>query len=99
MTGLPLANPSIRAGVNQTVMLSFAMVVVVSLIGAKGLGEDVLDALQYANVGKGILAGFAILFCAMILDQNWHIEALQGHLHQAPSPQSTMPQQSSQGLT
>ena len=66
---LPLANPSIRAGINQTIMLSLAMVVVASLIGAKGLGEDVLEALQYANVGQGILAGFAILFCAMILDR------------------------------
>ena len=45
------------------------MVVVASLIGAKGLGEDVLEALQYANVGQGTLAGFAILFCAMILDR------------------------------
>ena len=50
-------------------MLSFAMVVVVSLIGAKGLGEDVIEELQYANSGQGILAGFAILFCAMILDR------------------------------
>ncbi len=66
---LPLAAPSILAGVNQTIMLSLAMVVVASLIGAKGLGEDVLEALQYASVGQGILAGFSILFCAMILDQ------------------------------
>ncbi len=66
---LPLAAPSIRAGINQTIMLSLAMVVVASLIGAKGLGEDVLEALQYANVGQGILAGFSILFCAMILDR------------------------------
>ena len=66
---LPLAAPSIRAGINQTIMLSLAMVVVASLIGAKGLGEDVLEALQYANVGQGILAGFAILFCAMMLDR------------------------------
>ena len=66
---LPLASPSIRAEINQTIMLSLAMVVVASLIGAKGLGEDVLEALQYANVGQGILAGFAILFCAMILDR------------------------------
>jgi glycine betaine/proline transport system permease protein len=66
---LPLAGPLIRAGINQTIMLSLAMVVVASLIGAKGLGEDVLEALQYANVGQGILAGFAILFCAMILDR------------------------------
>ena len=66
---LPLAAPSIRAGINQTIMLSLAMVVVASLIGAKGLGEDVLEALQYASVGQGILAGFAILFCALILDR------------------------------
>ncbi|MCY3769726.1 MAG: ABC transporter permease subunit [Gammaproteobacteria bacterium] len=66
---LPLAAPSILAGVNQTIMLSLAMVVVASLIGAKGLGEDVLEALQYASVGQGILAGFSILFCAMILDR------------------------------
>ncbi|MEZ5657562.1 MAG: ABC transporter permease subunit [Burkholderiaceae bacterium] len=66
---LPLASPSIRAGINQTIMLSLAMVVVASLIGAKGLGEDVLEALQYANVGQGILAGFAILFCAIMLDR------------------------------
>ena len=66
---LPLAAPSILAGVNQTIMLSLAMVVVASLIGAKGLGEDVLEALQYASVGQGILAGFAILFCAMILNR------------------------------
>jgi glycine betaine/proline transport system permease protein len=45
MTNLPLANPSIRAGVNQTIMLSFAMVVVASLIGARGFGEDVLEEL------------------------------------------------------
>ena len=66
---LPLASPSILAGINQTIMLSLAMVVVASLIGAKGLGEDVLEALQYSSVGQGILAGFAILFCAMILNR------------------------------
>ena len=66
---LVLATPSILAGVNQTVMLSLAMVVVASLIGAKGLGQDVLEALQYANVGQGILAGVAILFVALILDR------------------------------
>ena len=66
---LPLAAPSILAGINQTIMLSLAMVVVASLIGAKGLGEDVLEALQYASVGQGILAGFSILFCALILNR------------------------------
>jgi glycine betaine/proline transport system permease protein len=66
---LPLAAPSILAGINQTIMLSLAMVVVASLIGAKGLGEDVLEALQHNSLGLGMLAGFAILFCAMILDR------------------------------
>src|SRR6056300_398605 len=66
---IPLAMPTILAGVNQTVMLSLAMVVVASLIGAKGLGQDVLEALQYANVGQGILAGIAILFVALLLDR------------------------------
>jgi len=66
---LPLAAPSIMAGVNQTILLSLAMVVIASLIGAKGLGEDVLQALQYASEGLGILAGLAILCCAMILDR------------------------------
>ena len=69
MTNLPLASPSIRARINQTIMLSLAMIVVASLIGARGLGEDVLEAPQYANFGQGILTGFVILFCAMILDR------------------------------
>ena len=66
---LALASPSIRADLIQTIMLSLTMVVMVSSIGAKGLGEDVLKARQYANFGQGILAGFAVLFCALILDR------------------------------
>ena len=65
---LPLASPSIRAGIDQTITLSLTVVVVASLIGTKGLGEDVLEALQYANVGQAIPAGFAISFSAMVLD-------------------------------
>ncbi len=66
---LPLALPSIMTGINQTILMCLSMVVIASLIGAKGLGEDVLEALQYAAEGQGMLAGFAILFCAMILDR------------------------------
>ncbi|WP_439630317.1 ABC transporter permease [Shinella sp.] len=66
---LPLAAPSIMAGVNQTILMCLSMVVIASLIGAKGLGEDVLNALQYAAVGQGLLAGLAILLCAMIIDR------------------------------
>ncbi|MBB4276693.1 ABC transporter permease [Rhizobium mongolense] len=66
---IPLAMPSIMAGVNQTILLCLSMVVIASLIGAGGLGEEVLQALQFASVGQGILAGLAILFCAIILDR------------------------------
>ena len=66
---LPLASPLILGGVNQTILLSLAMAVVASLIGMKGLGEDVLEALQFAKFGQCALAVFAILFCAMILDR------------------------------
>ena len=66
---LPLAAPSIMAGVNQTILMCLSMVVIASLIGAKGLGEYGLNALQYAAVGQGLLAGLAILFCAMIIDR------------------------------
>ncbi len=66
---LPLAMPSIMTGINQTLLMCLSMVVIASLIGAKGLGEDVLSALQYAAVGQGILAGLAILMCAMVLDR------------------------------
>ena len=66
---LPLAVPSIMTGINQTILMCLSMVVIASLIGAKGLGEEVLDALTYANEGKGVLAGLAILFCAMVLDR------------------------------
>ncbi|MER9683708.1 ABC transporter permease subunit [Mesorhizobium sp. M0184] len=66
---LPLAMPSIMAGVNQTILMCLSMVVIASLIGAGGLGEDVLQALQYASVGQGFLVGAAVLICAIILDR------------------------------
>ena len=66
---LPLAMPSIMTGINQTILMCLSMVVIASLIGAKGLGEDVLEALQYAAEGAGMVAGLAILLCAMVLDR------------------------------
>lgn len=66
---LPLAMPSIMTDINQTILMCLSMVVIASLIGAKGLGEDVLNALQYAAVGQGLLAGLAILLCAMVIDR------------------------------
>lgn len=66
---LPLAMPSIRAGISQSILMCLSMVVIASLIGAQGLGEDVLRSLQYASQGQGLLAGFAILACAIVLDR------------------------------
>lgn len=66
---LPLAIPSIMTGINQTILLSLSMSVVAALIGAGGLGYDVLFALQNVDPGRGILAGIAIAFCAMIIDR------------------------------
>ena len=77
---LPLALPSIMTGVNQTILMCLSMVVIASLIGAKGLGQDVLIALQYAAKGQGMLAGLAILFCAMVIDR-----IIQGHYKRSTS--------------
>ena len=66
---IPLAMPSIVAGINQTIMMGLSMVVIASLIGAEGLGMFILEALQYAAKGQGLLGGLAILFCAMVIDR------------------------------
>lgn len=66
---LPLAVPSIMTGVNQAIMMSLSMVVVAALIGAGGLGYDVLFSLQHLETGNGLLAGIAIVLSAMVLDR------------------------------
>jgi len=66
---VPLALPSIMTGVNQTILMCLSMVVIISLIGGGGLGKVILEALQYAAKGPGLLGGFAILFCAMVIDR------------------------------
>ncbi len=66
---IPLALPSIMSGVNQTILMCLSMVVIISLIGGGGLGKEILEALQYAAKGPGLLGGFAILFCAMVMDR------------------------------
>ena len=66
---LPLSAPSMLAGMNQTIMMSLSMVIIASMIGAGGLGYDVLIALRRLNTGQGMLAGTAIVVCAMILDR------------------------------
>ena len=66
---LPLALPSIMAGVNQVVMMSLSMVVIAAIIGAGGIGFIVVDALGQSEVGRGILAGIGIALIAMMIDR------------------------------
>ena len=66
---LPLALPSILQGLNQTTMLALSMVVIASMIGARGLGEEVLLGIQRLDVGRGVLAGTAIVLLAIVLDR------------------------------
>lgn len=66
---LPLASGSLLLGVNQTIVMSLSMVVVAALIGAGGLGYDVMTALRNIKGGEGVLAGIAIVFCALVPDR------------------------------
>ena len=66
---LPLALPTIMAGINQTIMLSLSMVVIASMIGAGGLGREVWSSIQRLDAGRGFQAGIAIVIVAVILDR------------------------------
>ncbi len=65
----PQALSSIMTGVNQTTMMAMAMVVISSMIGAEGIGQEVLVAIRRMEVGKGFQSGIAIVFLAIILDR------------------------------
>ena len=66
---LPLAKSTIMAGINQTVMLSLSMGVIASMIGAPGLGRNVLSAWQRAKIGSGFVSGLALVVLAIIIDR------------------------------
>lgn len=66
---LPMARASMMAGVNQTIMLALSMVVIASMIGANGLGKEVLSALQRAETGAGFVGGIGIVILAIIMDR------------------------------
>lgn len=66
---LPQALPTIMAGVNQTTMLAMSMVVISSMIGAKGLGENVLIAINRSDIAMGFNSGISIVFLAIIIDR------------------------------
>lgn len=66
---LPLALPNIMAGVNQTIMMALAMVVIASLVSAPGLGELVLRGIRNLELGVGLISGLCIVLLAVILDR------------------------------
>lgn len=66
---LPLALPNIMAGINQCTMMALGMVVIASMIGARGLGEYVLTGIQRLDVGKGVAGGIAIVALAVVFDR------------------------------
>jgi glycine betaine/proline transport system permease protein len=66
---LPLATPTILAGLNQTIMLSLSMVVIASMISVRGLGNEVLRAMGRLDAGKAIVGGLGIVMLAIVLDR------------------------------
>ena len=66
---VPMALPTIMAGINQTTMLALGMVVIASLVGASGLGEDVFRALQRQDPGNSVIAGMSIVLIAIVFDR------------------------------
>ena len=72
---LPLAIPSIMVGINQTTMMALAMVVIASMIGARGLGLEVLLSINRIEVGRGFEAGLSIVLLAIIIDRITHAMA------------------------
>lgn len=66
---LPFAMPSIMAGVNQCLMMSFGMVVIAGIVGSGGLGTAIYDAVRTLDIGKSIDAGIAIIILTIILDR------------------------------
>ena len=66
---LPLALPSIMAGINQIIMLSLSMAVIAGMVGADGLGKEVVAAISTLNLAQGLEAGLAVVILAVFLDR------------------------------
>ncbi|MEN8194945.1 MAG: ABC transporter permease subunit [Pseudomonadota bacterium] len=84
---VPSAMPSLMVGVNQVIMLSLNMVIIASMIGAGGLGFDVLSSLRRLQIGKGLEAGIAIVVLAIALDR-----LSQAFATRTPSPHQERPE-------
>lgn len=90
---LPLALPSILLGVNQSIMMALGIVVIAALIGARGLGLEVLEGLQRLRVGQALEAGLAIVLMAIIFDRISY-----GFSQRAPHAAITTPRASGMAL-
>jgi glycine betaine/proline transport system permease protein len=66
---LPIALPTLMAGVNQTIMMALSMVIIASMVGAGGLGNDVLASIQRLDIGLGFESGLSVVLLAIILDR------------------------------
>jgi glycine betaine/proline transport system permease protein len=66
---LPIALPEIMLGINQTIMMALAMLVITALVGTRDLGQEVYIALTKADTGRGIVAGACVAFIAIIADR------------------------------
>ncbi|MEM7693460.1 MAG: proline/glycine betaine ABC transporter permease [Pseudomonadota bacterium] len=80
---IPLALPSIMQGINQTMMMALAMVVIASMIGARGVGETVLLGLQRNDAGQGLIGGIAIVILAIIFDRITQAAGQRAQKHRA----------------
>ena len=84
---IPQALPTIMAGINQTTMMALAMVVIASLVGAKGLGMEVLISINRVDIDRGFEAGLSIVILAIIIDRitqgianRYNFKKEQGHV-------------------
>lgn len=66
---LPAAQPAIMAGVNQTIMMAMSMVIIASMVGAGGLGNDILSSIQQLDIGLGLQSGIVVVLMAILLDR------------------------------
>ncbi len=89
---IPLAMPTIMAGVNQTIMAALGIVVIAALIGAGGLGREVLVSLQRLEVGRALEAGLAIVALAVLLDRLSDALTRQGRAAARPGQFRLLPE-------
>lgn len=66
---LPYALPSIMLGVNQTIMMAMSMVIIAAMVGAGGLGNDILTSIQQLDIGMGLQSGTVVVLLAILLDR------------------------------